>query len=192
MSGLTTNAFAQHIGMTRSEGLYQIKSGRCGITRNIANLIVDRYPQINAAWLLTGFGSMYADGTTTEQVPFYDCELADIANVGALVPTSYMYVPQVHNAQIAVAYQSDDMTPQVPCGTILFLQRSEPTSLVYGNEYVVITPQWSVMRRVRLSQNEDELRLLANDPSQFDDMVVKRADILAVFDVKGKLILKNN
>ena len=192
MSGLSTNSFAQYIGMSRSEGLYQIKSGRCSITRNIANMIVSKYPQINTAWLLTGYGSMYVDGTTSEQIPFYDCELAHIADLDGLSPSFYMHIPQARNAQFAVAYHNEDMMPQVPNGTILLLQKADPQSLVYGNEYVVVTSQWTALRRVRVAEQESELLLLANDPSNYDNMTVKRADIIAVFDVRGKLILKNN
>jgi hypothetical protein len=99
---------------------------------------------------------------------------------------------QARNAQFAVAYCNEDMMPQVPNGTILLLQKVNPQALVYGNEYVVVTSQWTALRRVRLAEQESELLLLANDPSNYDNMTVRRADILAVFDVRGKLILKNN
>lgn len=192
ISGLSTNSFAQHIGMSRSEGLYQIKSGRCSVTRHIADMVVDKYPQINKAWLLTGYGSMYADGSISEQVPFYDCPLSRVVEYETMQPRLYMHVPQVTSADLAVAYQDEDMMPLVPSGTTLFLRKVSPQDMLYGNEYVIVTAGWAAMRRVRLMSEPTSLRLEANDTSRFDDMVVQRDDIVAAFEVRAKLIVKNN
>ena len=53
-SGLTINAFARHIGLSRGENLYQIKRGHNGISRDLAERIHARYPQYSIRWLLSG------------------------------------------------------------------------------------------------------------------------------------------
>lgn len=58
MSRMTTNAFARHIGLARGENLYQIKRGNNGVSLNVANRIVAKFPEVSKLWLLTGDGPM--------------------------------------------------------------------------------------------------------------------------------------
>ena len=57
-SNMTINAFARHIGLLRGENLYQIKKGNNGLSINVANLICEKFPEIDELWLLTGKNSM--------------------------------------------------------------------------------------------------------------------------------------
>ena len=91
MSGMTINAFAQHIGLMRSETLYQIKRGNNGISRNLAECIVAKYPEISKVWLLTGYGSMYADSNNSAvQIPFFNCDMLRITEIDEMTPISYI------------------------------------------------------------------------------------------------------
>ena len=80
MVGLSTNAFALAIGLGRSETIYQIKRGQHGISKALAQRIVQKYPDINIAWLLTGEGEMTVvpqpvqTGTETRHrtIPYFD------------------------------------------------------------------------------------------------------------------------
>ena len=63
-SGMTTNAFARHIGLPRGENLYQIKRGNNGISQDVARRICDKFPNVNKLWLLTGEGKAFADANT--------------------------------------------------------------------------------------------------------------------------------
>ena len=57
-SGMSTNRFATTIGLKRSENLYQIKRGSFGISKELARLVSQKYPEISRLWLLTGEGQM--------------------------------------------------------------------------------------------------------------------------------------
>ena len=59
-SGFSTNCFASEIGLKRAENLYQIQRGNNGISRELAYLIVRRFPQISPGWLLMGEATMLA------------------------------------------------------------------------------------------------------------------------------------
>ncbi|MBQ1957927.1 MAG: hypothetical protein II353_03615, partial [Alistipes sp.] len=59
-SNMTINAFGRHIGLVRSENLYQIKAGKNGISQNLARRIVDKFPEVSLGWLLSGEGEMFA------------------------------------------------------------------------------------------------------------------------------------
>ena len=52
-ANMTINYFALYIGLPRGENLYQIKKGNNGISRNLADKIVTKFPEVSLAWLLT-------------------------------------------------------------------------------------------------------------------------------------------
>ncbi len=54
---MSTNYFARHIGLARGENLYQIKRGNNGISLDVADRIVSKFPQVDKLWLLTGGGA---------------------------------------------------------------------------------------------------------------------------------------
>ena len=193
MSGMTINAFAQYIGMPRSETLYQIKRGNNGISRNVADSVVAKVPEISKVWLLTGYGSMYADSNNSAmQIPFFNCDMSRIMDTSDMTPASYMFLPQVSTADLAICYFGDDMAPVIPNGTILVLARVDLFSIVYGNEYVVVGGNRVTLRRVRRhASNDGYLRLEAYDRERFDDMEIARVDVRAIYAVRGKLIIKN-
>ena len=192
MSGMTINAFAQHIGLMRSETLYQIKRGNNGISRNLAECIVAKYPEISKVWLLTGYGSMYADSNNSAvQIPFFNCDMLRITEIDEMTPISYMFLPQVHCADFAICYYGDDMTPVIPNGTIVVLSRVDVQSIVYGNEYVIVGRNLVALRCVRRTDNDGILRLEAYDRERFDDREIARVEVQAVYAVRAKLIVKN-
>lgn len=59
MAQMTTNSFARHIGLPRGENLYQIKRGNNGVSQDVANRIIKKFPEISKLWLMTGEGQMF-------------------------------------------------------------------------------------------------------------------------------------
>ncbi len=191
-SGLTIHAFALAIGLSCSQTLYQIKRGQIGISRNVAEAVTNRYPEYSMVWLQTGLGSMYADSACKEcHIPYYSCELARISDVGNITPDSYMFLPQIGHADFAISYHGEDMTPSVPNGSMIILSQIDATSIIYGNEYVVEFNNIVLLRRIRKGSDESNYRLVANDSSRFDDVVIRRSDISALYAVKAKLMIQN-
>ena len=58
MAQMTTNGFARHIGLARGENLYQIKRGNNGVSLDVADRIIAKFPEVSKLWLLTGDGNM--------------------------------------------------------------------------------------------------------------------------------------
>ena len=57
-TGLSFNKLAKEIGLTSPQTFYDIKAGKHGISKELAEKIHARYLNINEAWLLTGNGEM--------------------------------------------------------------------------------------------------------------------------------------
>lgn len=58
ISGLSFNSLAKEIGLKSPQIFYDIKAGKCGISKDLATKIHERFLNINTAWLLTGEGDM--------------------------------------------------------------------------------------------------------------------------------------
>ena len=86
-ANMSTNYFARHIGLARGENLYQIKRGNNGISLDVADRIVTKFPQVDKLWLLTGEGQMFAEGRVRgAQIPYYDLITTSMSS--GTLPTS--------------------------------------------------------------------------------------------------------
>ena len=61
-AGMFPNCFARETGLPDSECIYRIKRGQSSISPDIANRIVQRFPELNKEWLLSGEGEMLLGG----------------------------------------------------------------------------------------------------------------------------------
>lgn len=56
--GLNASSLAKSLGMSTPQVFYDIKAGKCGISKDLAQKIQEKYLNVNRAWLLTGEGEM--------------------------------------------------------------------------------------------------------------------------------------
>lgn len=60
--GKTARAISLDLGMKTPQVFYDIKAGKCGISKELANRIQEKFGNISASWLLTGDGDMIVNG----------------------------------------------------------------------------------------------------------------------------------
>jgi len=60
-------AFAKELGFKRAQILYNVLYGKNGMSKNVADRIVEKYPQINIIWMRTGGGGMLKNA---EAIPY--------------------------------------------------------------------------------------------------------------------------
>ena len=58
---LNTKSFSSHIGLDRPDRIYHVIRGRNKVSKDLAKLICDKYPDINFRWVATGEGAMLKD-----------------------------------------------------------------------------------------------------------------------------------
>ena len=192
-AGMTTNYFAHYIGLPCGENLYQIKRGNNGISRDVAERIVNKFPDISKAWLLTGDGNMFADESTlASQIPYYNLDVESALGGGPLVsPDFRMFVPQVGECDFAMVYNGRAMGRVTPLGTVVFLKKTDIDAIIPGDEYVVVASKFTTLRKIRKSKEPSSVMLVAGDRKSFDDMSLELGDIKALYRVVGKLTIKN-
>ncbi len=59
--GMSFRKISEEAGLSSPQGFYDIKAGKCGISRTFANQICARFPEINYDWLLRGYGNMISE-----------------------------------------------------------------------------------------------------------------------------------
>lgn len=192
-ANMSTNYFARYIGLARGENLYQIKRGNNGISLDVADRIVSKFPQIDKLWLLTGEGQMFADERLRgSQIPFYDVDVEQgIGILDRLEPSSNLIVPPAGDCDLAMSYAGRAMGACVPPGTVVLLKAVDRDAIIPGEEYVIVCQKIVTLRIVRAADEEGKVRLVAGDREHYDDIMLNVSDIVSVYKIKGKLIINS-
>lgn len=202
-TGLSINAFALHIGLKRSENLYQIKKGNNGISHDLAALITAKYPVISKGWLLTGEGEMMIDpqqtGTATG-IPCYGMDAIEAVEMlercdveqqpPTIQPQFYIHFPPLKHCDLATLSLSDAMQPEIPAGSYVLLRRQQSDELLPGSTCLILSDTFKGIRIVRQSSQADELLLLPRNSNAYDPIHIKRDAIHKLFVVEGIIIKK--
>lgn len=64
--GLSANALSKELGLVSPQIFYDIKAGKCGISKDLAIKIQEHYLNISTAWLVTGEGKMLKSNNSLE------------------------------------------------------------------------------------------------------------------------------
>lgn len=192
-ANMSTNYFARYIGLARGENLYQIKRGNNGISLDVADRIVAKFPQIDKLWLLTGEGQMFADERLRgPQIPYYDVDVErGITQLDQLEPQGNLIIPPVGECDLAMIYTGRAMGDCIPPGTRILLKAVDRDAIIPGDEYVIVSRKIVTLRIVRSTDEENKIRLVAGDRDKFDDIMLDVNDIEAIYKVKGKLIINS-
>lgn len=191
-ANMSTNYFARYIGLSRGENLYQIKRGHNGISRKLAERIVQHFPQINMLWLLTGRGQMFVEENDDRgiQIPFYEADVEkSIRGIDLLASSGNIILPEGREADYAMYYYGRDMGGLLPPGTLVFLSEIDVESIIPGGLYVVVTRKITTLRRLHGGPDAGTVRMTASAADGFDDMVLKKRDIQKIYRVKFHLIV---
>lgn len=198
-TGLSTNAFALGVGLKRSENLYQIKRGNNGISKELAELITSKYPTVNAAWLLTGYGDSFIDtGSTAAAIapqptlPVYSLDGAQLTMSDHPITTAPLYyisVPAFAECDFAVTTHGEAMSPDVPSGAVVALRAIQLERLIPGEIYMVVTRDFAALRYVRFNPSDSsQLLLTPTNRTAYDEMTLPRKAVMRIYLVKGIVI----
>lgn len=202
MAGLSTNAFALAIGLGRSETIYQIKRGQHGISKALAQRIVQKYPDINIAWLLTGEGEMTVvpqpvqTGTETRHrtIPYFDKDIFRIVAADRLPSeaSDHIYIPGFEDCDFAAVVTGNDCGSEFPAASLVLVKQVAPADPVLsGRIYLVVTAEWVRMCSLHARpERPGELRLGAPSGSGEPFVTLDRECIRSLYLVAGVVLHK--
>lgn len=194
-SGLSTNKFAEIVGLRRSENLYQIKRGAFGVSKELSNMVSIKYPQINRSWLLTGEGQMLsgsaASGIDPDMViPFYNI---DVTQLGTIDPDKHKPLYHISvpvSADFAAQCVGQSMAPDIPNGAVVVLKRSDLDTFLPGSAYLVVTKEFATIKIVRNVQGDSsKLLLQPRNTTDFDELTIERAKVRKLYAIKAVLTM---
>ncbi len=195
-SGLPSlNALALHLGLKRSENLYQIKKGNHSISRELAERIQKAYPDLTISWLLTGEGAAEKGqalppiADTIRKVAFYD-RLPESFPPPPTLPQRYMSLPEsvLQGAGMAVVYHGGELFPRIESGSLLLLKEQEQADEpLWGQVHLVVTDRMRVFRIVRPWEDRAYVRLTTFFPERYGDLVIRREAIRHLYRVSGSI-----
>lgn len=159
-TGMSTHAFASHLGLKRSENLYRIKSKKNGISRKLVELIVRVYPEINDIWLMVGGGTMLKSVgyVNVIEVPYYAEGIGQYLKTPESCSSKYV-IPVTYGAEIAIEVDDTIINDIVPRGTVALLKKIDIVEIVYGRPYYVVTEFFNEFCIVEESSNPEEISL---------------------------------
>ncbi len=185
--GLNVNSFAKEIGLNRAERLYQIKKGNYAISKNLAGIITDRFPDINETWLITGEGPMSKDKESFTKIPLYNISLDEFDTDLANLPVAYdLEIPLLSGSDFAFVNQGEAMKPEIEHGSVVFVKEVDKKAVVFGDIYLLISDHVKVVRFIR-GGNDNQWRLVAKNADDFDELMIDIDAVKAVYKVKGVL-----
>ena len=188
-ANMTVNSFGRHIGLTRSESLYQIKAGRFGISHNLAQRIVDKFPEISLGWLLSGEGEMLCSKNPMQTIPYYDNDVTSCIHLDSelLKPTGMLSLPMIESCDCAFRSFDNALGEQIMPGSIVFLKKIDPKAIIPGRFYVIITSNFVILRKLQLPETSNSEYILDDAENECNKICIKQQDVLTLYRVVANL-----
>lgn len=164
------------LGKERPQWAYDIlnENKNVGISKNIAELICERFPRINKSWLLTGDGDMLKqkeeitkdtstakitkkNGYVTYLLPMSAMggSLTGFAEQGVTLQNCEAIVSPIENVDFAITVYGESMAPEYPSGSRILIKKINPNIFIdWGKVYVLDTPNGVVVKEVHESNVE--------------------------------------
>lgn len=167
------------------------------IARNTfdAELLYAKCEALSADWLLAGKGDMIRNVAPNINqngvgVPYFDVDFCGgfdmMLNDQTVVPTGYINFPQYNRADSWANISGHSMEPLISHGDIIALRKIEDwqTFILYGEIYGIMTEEYRTVKRIRKSDNPDNL-LLEPINKSYDSTEIPKAVITGVWQVLG-------
>lgn len=206
--GIGQKAFAESVGL--SAGF--VNAIRVSIQPKTLEKIVEKYPDLNRSWLLTGEGEMLKPSPVArpeETPPAGDGRHADGASI-PLLPISARggtlndfvvsvkdyecekVVSPVRDAELAVYVSGDSMSPEYPNGSQVYVKRiNEKAFIEWGRVYMLDTCNGVVIKKIIPSDRENCITCLSiNTAPEYAPFDVSLSDVYGIYRVLFCLAMK--
>lgn len=174
-------------------------------------IIIEKFPEVNYAWLLTGEGDMLKNKLPKEEpnlVPLYD----DVATFGGNVNASEMHSVTNPTEYIdtgswfgqtkitsAIRHYGDSMV-EYPNGCILALKEiNDFDNVVYGRNYVIETSEIRVTKRVQSGKNDEYVTAYSTNTETYPDgrqihepFPIRKSNINRISLVIGRIVKEHS
>ena len=191
--GVKAPTFAKSIGVLYQRVL-DIQNGRVKkISYDLAKKIIEKYPQYNESWLLSGEGSPYSEEVAEARpqgIPLVPVSAMAGALTGELPAVTEREcerytVPRFERADFLITVAGDSMSPKFQSGDIVACRRVPLGSFFQWHRvYVVDSEQGVLIKRVEHGSGEDSVTLVSEN-REYSPIELKREEIYSLALVVG-------
>lgn len=189
---LSWRQLAQRIGTRTAQTFTDIRAGKHGISRGLAFKLLQTYPQLREEWLATGIGSPFKNDDRTG-VPVYDGNVPDTGSFETPNAKGRLDIQTVYPSADVVMRNNGDAMADLPQGCYMVLKKTADTSLlVPGRNYVIVTDEFCLPRRVQRGATTQTLTLYATNAQTYSDgrriyepIEVPMSAVKAVYSILG-------
>ncbi len=199
-TGLKASQFAKSVGLVPTQ-IYDLQTGKTKkISPDVAEKILNTYPQYQKTWLLTGETPVIKDNSKEIEpvislnsgTPYYNVDFLGgfdmIFNDQTINPEYYIQFKPYEKATCWCNITGHSMEPEINSGDIIALRRIEDFSFIpYGEIYAIVTKNdMRTVKRIGPSDNPDNYTLIPTNKSpEYGVQELPKAMILAIFEVMG-------
>lgn len=173
------------------------------LSRKVARVIEETYPEINTDWLASGKGEMIKSGVLPKMatdVGSYYVPLLPVAAQGG-TPDNFecqiskhdceMILSPVENVNLAIPVTGDSMSPEYPSGCKVMVQKiNEKAFIEWGCTYVLDTVNGAIIKNV-FQYKDDPAKIICRSVNpNFADFMVDISDIRGWYRVRCCITIK--
>lgn len=197
-TGLSARALANKLELKSPQVFYDIKAGKCGISKDLADKIKEKFQNINKAWLLTGDGEMLKSPSNlpvkgyNSGVPYYNVDFLGgfdlVINDQTVTPEYLIDFKEYNKATCWCNITGHSMEPEITSGDIIALREIPDFSfLPYGEIYAIITTNgMRTVKRIGPGSSPDNYSLIPmNKSPEYGIQEIPKNKILKVYEVLG-------
>lgn len=191
--GISQAEFARRIGVDPAN-MSKHLNGHLPVTRGLLNRIAVEMG-VSKRWLESGedvpFSKSASGGrahgaSTPVAVPIYDIdvvagteELARMFTEDRIV--GHISLPRLKRNDVIVRVSGDSMSPVIADGGYISINpETDARNILWGQIYVIVMDDYRLVKYVRRADSDDAVRLVSAN-SAYDDMIVRRSDIRALY-----------
>ena len=190
VKGISIRSFEQSIGASNGSIGRAIANGS-DISSSWVSKIIDKYPEINTNWLITGIGEMRNSSKPisidhqfnlrtdrnidAQDIPLYDFDatagLVAIFNSHNIEPEDYLHIPNLPPVDGAIYVRGESMSPLLKSGDIVMYKKKELSmdSIFWGDIYLLSFiydgDSYTAVKYIQKSNEPDKIRLVSFNPS---------------------------
>lgn len=191
-TGLSLKRMSEEAELNTTQTLYEIKKGRHSFSRDVAEKIQKRWPEVSRGWLMSGEGEMlrssihdeicYAGRVPLLPVSAFAGPIKNFVNNSVLMQDCETVFSPSPGAELAITVSGDSMEPMLHDGTIVFVKRiNERAFIPWGQTMVIDTENGAFIKDI--FPGDDDTIVARSKNARYPDMRIPYESIYGIYRV---------